>query len=181
MINLWKMISEEDVSPSPWFKVFKRKYQMPNGKMIDDFYVSKLGDVSMVLVLTDKKEVVFVKQYKAGIDKIMLELPAGRIKKDKTAEEVARLELKEETGLEVRSLIKLGELSEVPSKDPIVVTAFFSNEIVNKGDVEFDETENIEMVLVPMEDIDKMVVSGQIWASSTLSTLYLAKANGYLK
>jgi len=80
-IKKWELISEVDVSPSKWFPLFKDTVKLPDGKIVDDYYVSKLGDVAMILAITKTKELLFVRQYKHGVQEIILELPAGRIGK----------------------------------------------------------------------------------------------------
>lgn len=180
-IALWEILGEEEVSPSPWFKVFRRKYRMPNGNIVDDFYVSKLGDVATVVVKTEKNEVVMVKQYKPGFGEIMLELPAGRLKKGQTPEVAARVELLEETGIEVGDLVELGRVSEMPTKDPMAVYIFYAKNIIKLGEKKLDKTEDIEVVLVPEEKIDEMIKNGEIIGTSAVTALYLAKVSGYLK
>src|SRR3989344_5360996 len=93
-IKKWKLLKEEDISPSQWFPLFKHKVQLPNGKIVD-YYLSKLGDVSMIVAVTTNKEVVFVRQYKHGAGEIVIELPAGRIRKGNIPEREAIMELEE--------------------------------------------------------------------------------------
>ena len=57
----WKIIEETDISPSKWFPIKKHKVKLPNGKIIDDYYITDLNNVGMVLPITTKNEVVLVK------------------------------------------------------------------------------------------------------------------------
>src|SRR5579859_1820143 len=101
-IQKWKLLSTKDVSPSKWFPIESRTYQLPNGKIIDDFTVTTLGDVAMILPITVDHKVVLVRQFKPGIGDILLQLPAGRIEKNhKDIRETARHELEEEVGIKV--------------------------------------------------------------------------------
>src|SRR3989344_1888754 len=97
MLKKWKLISEKDVSPSKWFPLFRDKVELPNGHVVDDYYLSKLGDVGMVIAVTKDKEVLFVNQYKHAAGEIIYELPAGRLDNN-TPLEGAKNELEEETG-----------------------------------------------------------------------------------
>src|SRR5688572_23001416 len=94
----WRVINQQDVSPSKWFPVTKEEVELPNGNVID-YYKSKLANVSMIVPITKNKEVIFVKQYKHGIEEVCIEFPAGRIENGKTAPAAAIAELSEETGI----------------------------------------------------------------------------------
>lgn len=174
-LRKWKLLEEEDVSPSPWFPVYKHKVELPNGKVVDDYYISKLGDVSMILAITTNKEAVFVRQYKHGAGEIILELPAGRVKKENTPQDEARIELQEETGYVAENIEKLGEIIFEPSKDTLKVFAYLARDVKERGRQNLDDTEEIEVLHVPVNKIDKMIMEGEIYASDTLAVLHLAK------
>lgn len=98
----WKLISKKDVSPHTWFPIEMRSYQLPNGKIVNDFSVTTIGDVAMVVAITKDKKVILVNQFKPGVDDIMLEFPAGRLEPHhKSLLELAQKELEEETGVKV--------------------------------------------------------------------------------
>lgn len=174
-IKKWKVISEKDISPSPWFPLFVDKVQLPNGKIVDDYYLSHLGDVAMILSITKKKEIIFVKQYKHGVGEILLELPAGRIGRDRSAEQAAKDELEEEVGVVAKEFSEIGEVLPSPSKDRTRVHGFLTTDVEITKDQILDETEDIEIVLIPIKDIDKKIKGGVIKASDTIALLSIAK------
>jgi ADP-ribose pyrophosphatase len=170
----WKLIKQEDVSPSKWFPLYKDTVQLPNGKIVEDYYVSKLGDVSMVVAITKNKEIVFVRQYKHGARQLTTELPAGRIG-DKTPQEAAIAELQEETGFIVDSLIPIGFTLSIPSKDSTKVYGFVVKDVEIKTKQNFDENEDIEVILVPLSELDKYILSGEFNGSDSIAILHLAQ------
>ena len=176
MIKKCELIDEKDISPSKWFPLFMHKIKLPNGKVIDDYYVSKLGDVAMVVAITQNKEIVFVRQYKHGVRDIILELPAGRID-NKTPEEAAKAELEEETGFVVDELTPIGTVYVAPSKDSTTTHAFIINNISVQKEQKLDTTEDIEVVYVPIKELDTRIKNGEIKAADTLATISLAKIN----
>jgi ADP-ribose pyrophosphatase len=171
----WKVIKEEDISPSPWFPLVRQKVQLPNGKIINDYYLSKLGNVAMIVPFTSNSEVIFVKQYKHGAGQVILELPAGRIKKGNTPLKEAETELEEETGGEAEDFLPLGEVVFEPSKDTLRIHGFLATNVKINKKQKLDPTEDIEVVMVPKEEIEEMVLSGEIKASDTLAFLYMAR------
>ena len=94
----WKMLSSELLVDAPWLKVAKEKCELPNGKVIDDFYTLWQPDWVMILPRTKDGKWVMTKQYRHGIQKIALEFPAGIIDKGETPELAAIRELQEECG-----------------------------------------------------------------------------------
>lgn len=173
-LKKWQLLEEKDVSPSKWFPLYVHKVKLPNGKIVDDYFVSKLGDVSMVVAITKDKEIVFVKQYKHGVREIILELPAGRVGK-LTPQEAAGEELREEVGIRAEELVSLGELFVAPSKDSTKTFGFFVEDAEITEKQKLDETEEIEIVLIPAKKVNKMIVSGEIKAADTVALLYLVQ------
>lgn len=176
MANLkkWELLEEQDVSPSRWFPLFKQKVKLPSGKVIDDYYVSRLGDVAMILAITDNQEIVFVRQYKQGAREFILELPAGRLD-GKTPEEGARAELEEETGIKAENLIALGWVHHSATKDSVKVFGFLVTNAIFNSRQKLDETEDIEVVLVPVKDVEEKIKNNELNTSDTNAFLYMAK------
>ena len=94
----WKLLSTEYLVNAPWLKVAKEKCELPNGKVIDDFYTLWQPDWVLILARTKEGKWVTTQQYRHGTGKIALEFPAGIINKGEVPEEAALRELQEECG-----------------------------------------------------------------------------------
>ncbi len=79
MSNLkkWKTLKSKMVLDNPWCQVRQDEIELPNGKIIDDYFVSIKPDVAMVLPITSNREIIFVRQYRHAVGEFFLELPAG--------------------------------------------------------------------------------------------------------
>lgn len=172
----WKILKVEDISPSKWFPIQKHTVKLPNNKIVDDFYVSRLGKVAMVLPITENNEVVFVEQYKHGIGEVMIELPAGFMQKGKTIEGSALAELEEETGIKItkRDLISLGKISVNPTKSDHVTYSFLAKNLKFNSKQKFDENEDIKLRRIKPKKAIEMIIQGKIWAADT--TISILKA-----
>lgn len=73
----WKKISSEMALDEKWFRVRKDVVELPNGTVLNDYFLWLSGDVSSVVPVTQNNEFIFVKQYKYGSDEEMIEFPAG--------------------------------------------------------------------------------------------------------
>ncbi|EKE18604.1 MAG: NUDIX hydrolase [uncultured bacterium] len=169
----WKVIRETDVSPSKWFPVLQQTVELPNGKIVDDYFISPLGNVVMVLPITTKNEVVLVKQYKHAVGEILIELPAGFQQKGKTLEESALAELEEEVGIKttVGNLISIGKNANNPTKTTNVTYCYLAKNLEFNSKQNFDTNEEIEIVKVSPQEALEMIKKGEIWVADSVAAI----------
>ncbi|MBD3363510.1 NUDIX domain-containing protein [Candidatus Dojkabacteria bacterium] len=177
IIKKWKILKKQDVSPSHWLPVFKHKVELPNNKIVDDFYIAKFPDVVMIMPMTKSGKIVFCKQYRHAIDKIMLELPAGMIQKGKTHKETAIAELEEEVGIKIseNKLINIGFSSCMPHKFDYRVYSFLAMDLEFNSKQKLDENEQIEVVTLNPQIVLEKIKSEEIYSSDTVSLIFRVK------
>ncbi len=174
MVEKWTRLASKLVFDHRWYRVRQDRVQLANGQVVDDYFVSVRPDVAMVLPVTAAGEVVMVWQYRHGAGEILLELPAGTFDPQQEAAEVAaRRELQEETGYVAEQLEPLATLYDNPVKDTNNVHLFLARNVTHQGTQQLDTTEDIEVVTVPLQEIDAYIQSGKIQVAGTLSALYL--------
>lgn len=167
-IQLWKVLSESDISPSKWFPLYRQTVRIHGGKIIDDYYISRLGDVAMVIPRMKNGLIAMVRQYKHGVGDITIEFPAGRIDRDEQPLDAATREVREETGIQCGDLISLGNMFPSPTKDSARLHGFFSPNCEVLYEVGFDENEDIETVFFSETEIEEMIRDGGINCSDTV-------------
>lgn len=172
----WKILKEKDVSPSKWFPVSQHKVELPDGTIIDDYFISPLGNVVMVLPITTKNEIVLVKQYRHAIGEILIELPAGFQQKGKSLEDSALAELEEEVGIKTTfdNLIFLGKTANNPTKTTIVTHCYLAMNLDFNSKQIFDVTEDIEILKVVPKKVLQMVNNGEIWVTDSIVNIVKA-------
>jgi ADP-ribose pyrophosphatase len=106
-----------------------------------------------VVPVTDNKEVLLIRQFRPAVNGYVIEFPAGLNDKGDTLEEAARRELLEETGYTAKKMVFLteGPLSSGASGE--ILTAYLANGLEFKGVGKRDETEDIEVLKLPMVDL----------------------------
>ena len=100
----FRRVSEEELLRAWLFRVDRFHLLDPDGKPFDRFVIRHPGAVTVVPV-HDDGTVTLVRQYRAAVDALVLEIPAGTCDKDGEApEDTARRELAEEAGCEAARL-----------------------------------------------------------------------------
>ena len=172
----WKLLNTEYLVNAPWLKVAKEKCELPNGKVIDDFYTLWQPDWVLILARTTEGKWVMTEQYRHGTGKIELEFPAGIIDKGETPEQAALRELQEECGYSLderretrdergetrdeRSLVYLGAFPVNPDRHRGVFHVVFLDNVVKSGSTNFDSTEEIETFELTDEELQKKMADG---------------------
>lgn len=177
-IQKWKLLSKKDVSPSSWFPIESRTYQLPNGKVVEDFTVTTLADVAMIIPLTSEGRIVLVRQYKPGADEVMMQFAAGRVEPGyKDMVETAQHELEEETGIRVehKQLTYFATLTAFSTKATEKVFFYFADDCEFNSTQHFDPNEDIEVVQLTPTELDDCINAGEIHCAQTIAGWELAK------
>lgn len=113
-----------------------------------------------IVPVTKDNEILFVKQYRYPFNKVIMELPAGKLEIKEQPELCAKRELREETGA-IGEVEYLTEIYPTPgySSEIIYIYAAFNVEI---GSLSLDEEEFIDVVKVDINSAFEMVKNGEI-------------------
>lgn len=177
----WKKLDSKLALNTRWFTVRQDKVQLPNGKILDDYYVWLQGDIALVVPITKNHELVLVQQYKYAVDDVVIEYPAGFVDKHEQPDQAARRELLEETGYSSDSLSSLAVLTESPTKVIGGTHVFLARNAHRTAMQQLDTNEDIEILVKPWGEVLKMVTEGKIWATPSVAATFLAlKKLGYI-
>lgn len=174
----WELLNKKDISPSKWFPIEQRTYRMPNGHIVDDFTVSTLADVAMIVPITVDHKVVLVNQFKPGINEVILQFPAGR-KEQKHANllSTAQHELAEEIGAYVSQdqLSHFATLSGTSTKGSDLIYYYLAQNITLGNLQSLDVTEEIEIVCMDFYELDNQIMNGKILCALTIAGWEIVK------
>ncbi len=146
--------------------VYKDKIGLPDGGESMREYCIHNGAVAVV-ALTDKNEIICVRQYRYAVGRVTLEIPAGKL--DHIGEEpreAALRELREETGFRCETLTPIGTLLTSPAILSEVIHMYLA-EGLTPGETDPDEDEFLELVSIPAEKLKQMIISGEVADSKT--------------
>ncbi len=150
--------------------------ELPNGKIIEGT-VFEFGTWATVLALTKEQEVVLIRQYRHGAQKVIVELPGGVMdKEDEDPLAAARRELEEETGYTSERIIQVGCVSPNPANQTNLIYSFLALDAEKAGSQHLDGAEEIEVFLKPLEEVIAMAKKGELLQSMQVSTLFFTLA-----
>jgi len=173
-LRKWKLLKSTIVFNNPWCKVRQDEIELPNGQVIDDYFLTIRPEVTLILPITSKQEIIFVRQYRHGAGEILLELPAGTFNPDEESPQAAAIrELKEETGYSTEQVIPLSIIYDNPVKDTNKIHLFIAENVIKTGQQELDLTEEIDVVLIPMEAVMEKIIIGEICVAGTVAAIIL--------
>jgi ADP-ribose pyrophosphatase len=130
------------------------------------------GAVAMVPLDPDGS-VYFVRQYRAGADKSLLEIPAGMLEDGEDREAAARRELQEEIGYYPEKLTRLGLFYVAASYSTEAITIYLA-ENLRPSKLPGDVDEHITIEKLPLKQALKQVLANQIEDAKTLIGLVWA-------
>jgi ADP-ribose pyrophosphatase len=179
----WKILSSEYLFKDLWFTVRKDRCETPQGKIVDPYYVYEFPTWVTALALTEKGQVILVRQYRHAIEEVSLETPGGCMDyTDKTFEVAIARELLEETGYSFSVYNYLGKISPNPSTNNNWMHMFLATGGKKIKEQELDENEEIEVELYSIDELKNLVRENKIiQAMHTTCILYGLEKLGELK
>ncbi|WP_066424741.1 NUDIX hydrolase [Anabaena sp. 4-3] len=173
-LQKWQILTSKMVLNHRWCQVRQDEVKLPNGQVIDDFFVNIKPDIVVVLPITASREIIFVRQYRHGVGDCFTELPAGRFEPTaESPEDAGMRELQEETGYIAEKLTKIATLYDNPSKETNKIHLFLAENVIKVSEQNLDITEEIEVILIPIESVLEKVTQGEISVAGTIAALFL--------
>ena len=153
------------------FKVEQVDVTLPDGKPAIYDLVVHPGSVTIIPV-DDQGLMYFVRQYRIGAGRMLLELPAGTMEENEDPLECAKREVREETGMS-GELIEVGDLFLAPGYTSEHMTLYLATGLY-PAKLDGDEDEFLKVVTIPVKEVYKMIELKQVNDGKTLAALILA-------
>jgi ADP-ribose pyrophosphatase len=127
-------------------------------------------DCVAVVALDEQGNVLLVRQFRHPVGKFLLEIPAGGIDPGEEPVDSVRRELQEEIGYFPHKIEKLGGFYSVPGYGTEYLHCFLATDLVPSRLVA-EDTDDIELVRVPKEEIPGLITSGEICDAKSIAAL----------
>ena len=144
---------------------------LPNGSSATREVVEHPGGVC-VAALTEDGYLLFVRQFRYPYQKVLLELPAGKLDPGEDPLEAGKRELREETGAEAARYESLGELYPSPGYCGEIIHLYAATGLTF-GQMSPDEDEFLEVEKIPLEEAARMVLDNEIADAKTQAAVLM--------
>jgi ADP-ribose pyrophosphatase len=155
----WELVGEDKVVHEGWIKVSRRTYRLPDGRLAE-WEMFGGAQVVGVLALTPDQQLVMVRQFRPGPDRVVLNLPGGLVDKDEGIVEAAGRELTEETGYVSTDLTHVATAMSASSTGRRHVV--IARGCVPGGQMELDDYEDCEPVVLDVADVRAELRAGRM-------------------
>ncbi len=143
--------------------------QLPNGQLAKREIVKHPGAVAVLALHQDR--LLVVAQYRKALEKIQVEIPAGKLEKGEDLMQAAQRELEEETGYRATQIRHLCSFYTSPGFADEILHLYLADELV-QGAGNLDDDEFIECALLTFEEAMQYARDGLISDAKTMIALF---------
>lgn len=174
-----RRVSSRVAYRNPWMTVREDRIERPtpDGGVRPGIYAVVEKPHAAAVVPWDGTHLHLVGQFRYPLGDWSWEFPQGAVHGDEvTAEQVARAELREETGFEAGRLQRLADLAFAPGMADQTFTAWLATELTpGPAQPEPEEQGMIVARAVTIERFDAMIDGGEIVDAATIASWFFAR------
>ena len=153
--------------------------QLPYGKKANREIIHHNGAVG-IIAITPEDKMVLIRQWRAPLGQVTLEIPAGKIEKtEKNPLNTALRELNEETGYQAQKLEFLTEFYTSPGFADEKMYLYHALDLSKvKEKLKQDDDEFLEIVELSLQEVNQAIAKKEICDAKTLMAILLWKMMG---
>lgn len=165
MVITEKTLSQKTVFQGKILTLHTDEVLLENGIEAYREVIEHTGGVC-ILPLTKDNKVHVVRQFRYPFAKVLLEIPAGKKEAGEDPLTCGIRELKEEVGASADEMIPLGSMLPTPAYDTERIYMYLARGL-HYGTQQLDEDEFLEVETIPLTELKKMVMRGEIEDAKT--------------
>ncbi|PGZ99363.1 ADP-ribose pyrophosphatase [Bacillus pseudomycoides] len=163
-----RTIATEPIFDGRIIKVRVDEVVLPNGEKSKREIVKHPGAVA-IIAITDDEKIVLVEQYRKAMEKVLVEIPAGKLEQGEKPEATAIRELEEETGYICDNMELITSFYTSPGFADEIVYVYEATGLKKKEDkADLDEDEFVELMEVSLEEALQLIKEQRIHDAKTM-------------
>ena len=168
----WPIRSTRELYKNPILTINADLATNPRNQHESEYYRLKFPDWINVIAITEKHEVILIRQYRHGSQEIELEVPGGCIDFGEDPLEAGMRELLEETGYIGDNAKIIGTVNPNPALQGNTCYTAFCDNTRKVQEPDFDLGEDIEIIKIPLSKIDQTIKNGSINNAMVIAAFY---------
>jgi ADP-ribose pyrophosphatase len=173
---MYKKLSTRKLFEHPRLVVEEDKVELGPGKTIDYLRYGYGGDGVVLVAKNEKEEILFNREYSYVPDRVLLQLPMGKIEDGESPEVAGNRELQEETGKKANKIEVKGSYFQNHRRSDSKGIVLLATDLVASELQGETEEEGIEgNVWIPAQQIGSLITAGEIVDADTLSSLRICE------
>lgn len=174
-LGAWRVLAERLIyEHRPWLTLREQDVALPNGATIERYLLTDAPEVVMIFAVTADRKVLFVEQYKHGIERLSLDLCAGYMDAEDPAPlAAAQRELREETGYASEHWAHLADLAPEPNRSAARHHFFLAWDCLPAGAQHLDATEELRVRPIPLDEVEDLAFCGGVVTVSSTAGVAL--------
>lgn len=161
----YKQLSKKEAYHGKRIRVEEIEYLNGNKQIYREQVIA--GDAVIILPVTEDNQVIMVQEPRPAIGKIIISLPAGLIDAGEEPGHAARRELEEETGFLAENIQLLRTYYSSIGYSDEKIFIYLAKDM-KKTQQHLDEEEDIQVITIPLEELEQMVEKNEIEDASTV-------------
>ena len=170
----WKSLTKESILvKKPWFEVFKEEIQLPDGKVVPEYYEIEMPHYSAVFAVTVDQKIIVLRCYRHAIGEVTLTMPGGMIEKGESPQAGVKREFLEETGYVAKEWKSLGSFVGNSTRGCGTFHLFFATGAYPLQEPDSGDLEELELLLWKQQEVEQALDEGQAKSLGVASILLL--------
>jgi len=166
------VLKSEYLFKRPWLTARRDTCQLPDGRIMDEYYVLEYPTFINVIAITKDDEMVLVRQYRHGLGRTCFELVAGCVEEGEDPMVAAQRELLEETGFSGDEWTETMCYSCNASAMNNLSHSYLAVGVERTDTQHLDANEDIEVYTFPKDEVHQMLLRGDFMQASMIAPLY---------
>ena len=170
----WQVLEERLLlDKRPWLRVVEQTVRLPDGEVIDDYLLADAPSYAIIFPVLPDGRILAVEEYKHGIGRIVLQLPAGLLDPGEDALTGAKRELLEETGYEAGKWQAMGSFYDDSNRGMSLGHYFFATDLKQIAEPNAGDLDEVRPIVLTPTELRASIRAGRVTTAGVVASMML--------